>query len=67
MKFRIIKYNNRYCPQVKDKEFYNGYQWEDKWVNIGYSDGYSCIEVARLYCEEYKNEHLEEVVEEFEL
>lgn len=67
MKFRIIIFGNRYMPQVLDREIFNGYQWEDKWVNIGFSDGFSTVGDARDYCQEYKCTHEERVVEEFYL
>ncbi len=67
MKFRIIERHNRYFAQIKDKDFYNGYQWEDVWNDIGYLDGYGTIEAAKQYCQEYKYKQEERVVEVFEL
>ena len=65
MKFRIIKYYDRYKAQVFNGERYNGYQWEDEWIDIGSPTGYYNIESAKDYCEVYKNAQEEKVVEEF--
>ena len=67
MKFRIIKYYDRYVAQVCKREVYNGCQWEDKWEDIGSPNGYCDVESAKRYCQEYKNAREEIIVEEFEL
>ena len=67
MKFRIIKYYERYKPQVKAKDKFNGVYWEDSWVDIGMPTGYYDTSAAKEACRAYKEEHEEKVVEEFEL
>ena len=67
MKFRIIKYYDRYKTQICNKEIYNGYQWEDEWVDIGSPTGYYNIESAKDYCKAYKEAQEVKIVEEFEL
>ena len=67
MKFRIIRYYERYMAQVFKGETYNGYSWEDEWMNIGSPNGYHSIEDAKNYCQEYKNYKEEKIVEVFEL
>jgi hypothetical protein len=67
MKFRIVEYYDRYKAQVCNKEIYNGYQWEDEWIDIGSSNGYDSVNSAKNYCRMYKQEKENKIVEEFEL
>ena len=57
MKFRIIRYYDRYKAQL----------FEDEWINICSPTGYYDIDGAKQCCQQYKDAHNEEVVEEFEL
>lgn len=58
MKFRIIRYYDRYKAQV-----FNG----DSYVDIGSPTGYFTVESAKEYCATYKQTKEDRVVEEFEL
>ena len=58
MKFRIVKYYERYKAQVYVKE---------RWVDIGLPTGYHNIESAKDYCGTYKQSIEDPIVEEFEL
>ena len=57
MKFRIIRYYNRYRTQL----------FKDEWINIGSPNGYYDIQTAKKYCQQYKDAQEEMIVEEFEL
>ena len=57
MKFRIIKYYNRYKAQL----------FKDEWIDIGSPTGYYDINSSKKYCKEYKEAQEEKIVEEFEL
>ena len=58
MKFRIIKYYDRYKAQViKNNEY----------IDIGSPTGYSTVTEARMYCAVHKFDEESKVVEEFEL
>lgn len=60
MKFRIIKYYERYKPQVfSDKS--------NEYINIGNPPGYATAEEAEYYCWRYKAENDDIIVKEFEL
>lgn len=58
MKFRIIRYYERYQPQVLK---------DGKYVNIGSPNGYSTVTEAKAQCKFYKYCEDDKVVEEFEL
>lgn len=58
MKFRIIKYYDRYKAQVLK----NG-----EYINIGSPTGYSTVTEARMYCTVHNLNEDSKVVEEFEL
>lgn len=57
MKFRIIKYYDRYKAQL----------FKDEWIDIGSPTGYSDINSAKQYCKYYKKVQEKKIVEEFEL
>lgn len=59
MKFRIVKYYDRYEAQVLDE---NG-----KYTHIGSPTGYATIDDARNCCKVYKEISDKKIVEEFEL
>ena len=58
MKFRIIRYYERYQPQVFENNEYK---------NIGLPNGYATIVEARAQCASYKAYEDIRIVEEFEL
>lgn len=58
MKFRIIKYYDRYKAQV-----FKG----NEYVDIGSPTGYSTVTEAHMYCVVHKVNEDSHVVEEFEL
>lgn len=60
MKFRIIKYYERYRAQVFDKKI-------DEYVDIGSPTGYASVEEAKSYCRLYKKKLDDKIVDEFEL
>lgn len=60
MRFRIKEYYNVYRPQVWDEE-------KHTWRNLGLSSGYPTISGAKFACVQYKEEHNNKIVEEFEL
>ena len=64
MKFRIIRYYDRYQPQVLKQK---GYHFEDQWIGIGLPNGYATIDEARNCCKVHKKTSDEKIVEEFEL
>ena len=64
MKFRIIKRDTMFVPQVA-KEVWNGVTWEDKWETLGTHGGYHNIDSAKLVCISHKASTRPEVVEEF--
>ncbi len=66
MKFRILKYYDRYQAQICD-EVLNGLKWQNKWINIGSPTGYATVDEARNYCKLHKATLDDRVVEEFEL
>lgn len=57
MKFRIIRYYDRYKVQL----------FEDEWIDIGSPNGYYDKDTAKKYCQRYKEAQEEKIVEEFEL
>ena len=59
MKFRILKYHDRYRIQVAIDE--------DKYMDVGSPAGYNSIEAAELHCKILKDKLEEKVVKEFEL
>ncbi len=59
MKFRIIKYYDRYKAQVLDKN--------EEYHDIGSPTGYHDVNSAKNYCEIYKANIDDQIVEEFEL
>lgn len=59
MKFRIIKYYERYKAQAAVEE--------GKYTDIGSPTGYHSVEEAKLYCKVFKNNIDNKIVEEFEL
>ena len=58
MKFRIVKYYERYKPQAFICEEY---------MDIGSPTGYHSIEDAENYCKQYKAAMEDNIVKEFEL
>lgn len=58
MKFRIVKYYERYEAQVLK---------DGKYIHIGSPNGYFDVASAKLACERYKAELDDYIVEEFEL
>lgn len=60
MRFRIIKYYDVFRAQCYDEK-------EDEWYCIGSPCGYYTPERAKQICIDYKKEHDEKIVEEFEL
>lgn len=58
MKFRIIKYYDRYQAQVYKN---------DKYIDIGSPNGYSTVTEAEMECKVYKFCEDDKVVKEFEL
>ena len=66
MKFRIVRYYERYRVQVCQQR-HNGVYLYDDWINIGSSNGYPDVHSAKQYCKAYKDSLFEKIVEEFEL
>lgn len=58
MKFRIIRYYERYQPQVFE---------DGKYKDIGLPNGYSTVTEAKAQCKFYKICEDAKIVEEFEL
>lgn len=58
MKFRIIRYYERYQPQVFE---------DDKYRNIGLPNGYATVKDAKEQCSFYKACEDDKIVDEFEL
>ena len=67
MKFRIIKYYERYKAQVYDGKFFDGRKWREDWIGIGSPTGYPDVESAKKSCEAHKKGQENRIVEEFEL
>ena len=67
MKFRIIKYYDRYVAQVLVNDYFDGCSYEGEWENIGSPNGYYSVEHAKNYCKEYKGAKDSKIVELFEL
>lgn len=67
MKFRIIKYYDRFQPQILSNQWWDGWAWKGEWSNIGSPNGYSTVEDAKGFCQLYKKEKEEKIVEIFEL
>lgn len=59
MKFRIVKYYDRYEAQFLNKK--------GEYVHIGSPNGYYSVEEAKRCCKRFKEEMEDQVVEEFEL
>lgn len=59
MKFRIVRYYDRFTTQV----------WKDTygWVDIGSPNGYHSVDAAKQYCQKYKAEQEDYIVEQFEI
>lgn len=63
MKFRIIRYYDRFQPQVWDEEI----EKKNKYINIGSPNGYYTVDEARSFCHTYMNNFKEKIIDEFEL
>ena len=59
LKFRIVKYYDRFEAQIQDQMYGN-------WKHIGSPTGYATPEEAKDFCQQYKRD-VDKVVEEFEL
>ena len=57
MKFRIIKYYDRYKTQVLTK---------GEWTDIGSPTGYYSVSSAKLACYDYKQAEEDKIIEEFD-
>lgn len=63
--FRVIKYLDRFVPQVSTTKF-NGVYLEPHWQTIGKAEGYDTLEDAKCYCDFYRKlEDYGQTIEEF--